>query len=423
MQNAVLAGLIQDAEAVADVGVRLGKIEGLSLFTAIEEAKAALAASGSCAAEAARLQQAIATAVRQLTPITLSDIRSGWRPFQDGATANVEKVLFALLCFVVLFATAYVTQVYHRATLLYQTTLELEDSRGSEQAVRLFGLLKKNQHDVGESLTSGGKDFLYESFNKSLNDLTSMNVKSLAYIPMATASLCELDFSGRFYHRLSHPFGGQKASSSDALECYSDATDKYVVPKDLQASLDMTSSAPGPSTTAIAPAVLNDAAAAPDQSADASDAKMQAMLNSYFENLRNFTSSINVAFDPLYPRDYSYFRFRFEQSLILLGNWILPGLYGMLGAIIFLMRRILDPALPSPTWLRFPFRIIMGGFAGIIVAWIWSPSPNHPSLPAFASLGAFGLAFIIGYSTDFFFLLLDRIVNYLSQAVTKTTPT
>ena len=415
MHARALEGLIDDAEVVCEIGVRLGKLSGEALLVAIEEARAALAAGGSTVRQAVDLQIAVSAAIVRLAPITLADIRSGWRPFQDERRQNVGKVAFAIFSFVLLFITAYMTQAYHRATLLYQTTLQLEDSRGAEQAIRLFGLLKKNQKDVLDSLTNGDKDFLYESFNKSLNDLTEMNVKALAYIPMATASLCELDFSGRLKHALrSAVHGTQKPGTADALQCYSSDDGAYQVPADLQPSLARTVA-----LAANGAAVPGAGGAGGEPQTLGQTPQIQFILGSYFANLRDFMSAINVGFDPVNPVDYSYFKFRFEQVLSLLGYWVLPGLYGMLGAIIFLMRRILDPSLPSPTWLRFPFRIIMGGFAGIIIAWFWSPSAPQPSLPAFSSLGTFGLAFMIGYSTDFFFIALDKLVAYLSQLVQK----
>jgi hypothetical protein len=139
----------------------------------------------------------------------------------------------------------------------------------------------------------------------------------------------------------------------------------------------------------------------------------------YINDIRNFTSLIHVNFDPLAPIDYSFYLIRLRDSMNVLGLWVLPALYGMLGAVIFHMRRLLDPTLPNPPWLRFAFRIVLGGFAGIIIVWFWVPSSQKLAQPAFATLTAFGLAFLMGFSTDVFFQALDRLVTYLSQAVGK----
>jgi hypothetical protein len=91
----------------------------------------------------------------------------------------------------------------------------------------------------------------------------------------------------------------------------------------------------------------------------------------------------------------------------------------MLGAVIFHMRRLLDPSLPNPSVPRFIYRIVLGGFAGIILVWFWTPSAPAHSAAEFAPLTAFGLAFLFGFSTDVFFQALDRMVSNLSVAIAK----
>ena len=151
--------------------------------------------------------------------------------------------------------------------------------------------------------------------------------------------------------------------------------------------------------------------------ADMNNLDIPTLLHIYINDVRNFTSAINVSFDPLSPNSYSYYVYRLREGMNFLGSWVLPLLYGMLGAVIFHMRRLLDPMVPNPSWLRFAYRIVLGGFAGIIFVWFWTPSSQKLSQPAFATLTSFGLAFLVGFSTDVFFQALDRLVNYLSQAV------
>lgn len=66
---------------------------------------------------------------------------------------------------------------------------------------------------------------------------------------------------------------------------------------------------------------------------------------------------------------------------------------------------------------RHDQHLVLGGFAGIIVVWFWTPTSQKLTQPAFATLTSFGLAFLVGFSTDVFFQALDRLVTYLSQAV------
>jgi hypothetical protein len=158
----------------------------------------------------------------------------------------------------------------------------------------------------------------------------------------------------------------------------------------------------------------------PLPAADFKNLDIPALLKIYIGEVRNFTSAINVGFDPLAPNNYSFYIYRLQEGMNFMGSWMLPWLYGMLGAVIFHMRRLLDPCVPNPSWLRFAYRIVLGGFAGIIVVWFLTPSSQKLSQPAFATLTSFGLAFLVGFSTDVFFQALDRLVNYLSQTVSQT---
>jgi len=146
---------------------------------------------------------------------------------------------------------------------------------------------------------------------------------------------------------------------------------------------------------------------------------VSTLLARYITDLRQFNSTINVNFDPLFPNDYSYNLVQLQNGMRFLGSWLLPGLYGMLGAVVFHMRRLLDPNLPNPKMLRFVYRIVLGGFGGIVLVWFWIPSGAAPSMTEFAPLTSFGLAFLIGFSSDVFFQVLDRLVAGLSGATVK----
>ncbi|MEO5670148.1 MAG: hypothetical protein ABIR26_05590, partial [Ramlibacter sp.] len=66
---------------------------------------------------------------------------------------------------------------------------------------------------------------------------------------------------------------------------------------------------------------------------------------------------------------------------------------------------------------RITFRVLLGAFAGIIAVWIITPAAQKVSQGEFSTLTAFGLAFLVGFSTDVFFRALDRLVEYLTAAV------
>ena len=400
MLKPLLASLVEDADLVANVGVRIGRLQGTELLTALCNAREALEKNCATPAIVADLEKSLNSAVRDIAPITLQDLRSGWTPFRSHQQKRLGTYLFGVFSVLLIVVTAYTTQIYDRARSLYATTMELQETRGAEQATRLFGLLKRNQEDVIDSLTNGKKDFLYEAFSKSLSDLQVMNLKFLAYAPVANEVMRDLDMASR----LKEVFGNGAIAGNPTNDPKIAA---YI------ANYSAARGAPdsnGPSQADEDPISMQD-------QAGSSGSALTSLLHRHINELREFNAIINVGFDPLVPIDYSYNIVPLRDSMRFLGSWLLPALYGMLGAVLFHMRRLLDPNLPNPTFLRFAYRIVLGGFAGIIVVWFWMPSSPKLSQPDFATLTSFGVAFLVGFSTDIFFQALDRLVTYLSQVV------
>ena len=401
--NAGFQRLVQDAELVANVGVRLGQIKGLEFLNSLSNARKALDNNELSPPIVAELQNSLNGAVRDIFPITLNDLRSGWNPFDVHPEKRLGTLVFGLFCFVLLVATAYTTQIYDRAVSLYATTLELQDARGAEQAIRLLGLLRKNQKDVVESLKNGNKDFLYEAFNKALFDLQLMNERFESYAPRAANVLNDLDMIGRMRDWFSFPLYWVTSKAAEDTT----PTNSAMINTWVQNNYG----------TQSAPNKLEADKSIPLAGADFDNLDIPSLLRIYITEIRNFTSAINVGFDPLASNNYSFYIYRLREGITFVGSWMLPWLYGMLGAVIFHMRQLLDANRPNPSWLRFSYRIVLGGFAGIILVWFWTPSSQKLGPPAFATLTSFGLAFLVGFSTDFFFQALDRLINSLSQAV------
>lgn len=402
MTASVFQQLVADASLVADVGVSLGRIRDDAFLTGLSEAKKALEHGASSPELVAALQKSLNSSLRDISPITLGDLRSGWTPFKPPSKSDrVLTFAFGFFGVVLLLGIAYLTQVYDRACSVYATTLELQDARGAEEAIRLFGLLRKNQKDVIESLHGGSKDFLYEAFNRSLSDLEKINSRSLAYYPIATEVLADLDVVARL-----KAIFEQQPPGNTAISAWVKGYGKPLPADAASSASKEVASVPG----------INPLSPGPVPSGDLD---VVGLLRTYFRDLQEFMSEIKVTFNPLVPNDYSWYLSQLRRGISWLGSWVLPALYGILGAVVFHMRRILDPNQPNPSWLRFGFRILLAGFAGIIVVLLWTPNLKGNAQPAFATLTSFGLAFLVGYSTDVFFEGLDRLVGYASQAVGK----
>ncbi len=100
--------------------------------------------------------------------------------------------------------------------------------------------------------------------------------------------------------------------------------------------------------------------------------------------------------------------------------WMLPGLYGALGAMMFFMRNFLDPLLPEPSVMKVVLRVCMGMFAGVSVAWVWAPSALIQCIGITdVSIAALTLAFLVGFGIEVFFALLDKLVTMISGTIQR----
>ncbi len=119
-----------------------------------------------------------------------------------------------------------------------------------------------------------------------------------------------------------------------------------------------------------------------------------------------------------------------RSKVNMLMTWLLPGLYGLLGACVYLMRDMLrspddrlDPANPVLHNLSLLLRIALGGLAGIIIGWFSVPASitSGAAAPPISSI-PFGVAFLAGFSIETLFSLLDRLNKTLIEARDVKTP-
>ncbi|MDX8496628.1 hypothetical protein RFN29_34565 [Mesorhizobium sp. VK22B] len=99
--------------------------------------------------------------------------------------------------------------------------------------------------------------------------------------------------------------------------------------------------------------------------------------------------------------------------------WILPCLYAALGSMIYYMRLILDTTQPNPPVYRIAHRMALAALAGMILAWFWGPTFGSNSEFKSVGFGLFTFAFVVGFSIDVFFALLDRLVFISTNAISK----
>ncbi|MDI6027217.1 hypothetical protein QBK99_13550 [Corticibacterium sp. UT-5YL-CI-8] len=106
-----------------------------------------------------------------------------------------------------------------------------------------------------------------------------------------------------------------------------------------------------------------------------------------------------------------------QDTLNLYSLIILPAVYGALGAIIYFLRAFLNPQEPNEGWSRTVYRISLGALAGMIMAWLGMGLLGKDEAFKSIGLGLFAFAFILGFSIDVFFDLLENLVKAARKTV------
>lgn len=148
-----------------------------------------------------------------------------------------------------------------------------------------------------------------------------------------------------------------------------------------------------------------------------------ATTESFDEEIARILTTLDLApsdFNyPLWPAIYDT-----RHKVNLLVAWLLPGLYGLLGACVYIMRDQLqrgsehfERGMRAFDILTLLLRITLGGLAGIIVGWFWVPNSDASSPQTITiSSVSFGVAFLAGFSIDTLFHMLDRLNSTIGVA-------
>lgn len=138
-----------------------------------------------------------------------------------------------------------------------------------------------------------------------------------------------------------------------------------------------------------------------------------------------------------FSRDYTKLKGELEVVLCALSGYILPLLYGALGAFAFILRKLSDPVgkltYAYDTRVSYALRVHIGALGGLAVGWFINGNSPITGLGGSASSGLvalspLALAFVAGYASDLLFTALDKVVAAFSplpaqQASVRTEAT
>jgi len=107
--------------------------------------------------------------------------------------------------------------------------------------------------------------------------------------------------------------------------------------------------------------------------------------------------------------------FASEYVIVALEKYILPLLYGLLGAVFFVLRtlskELQDLTYLPRTEINYRLRIPTGELAGLTISWLFTG--NNLS----SGISGFAVSFLVGYNVEVLFFVMDKIISQESSII------
>ena len=422
-QSTELTDLIADARLVLAYAARSGRLPSKSLAEAMARASSGSADNKGTEDHIMALASALNESIQAIAPITLKDLGSEWQPFPHSKGGRFKRIAFSFLAVVLVVATAYYTQVYSQLNSILLVLRDIQTQNAIDKAERMFRFTLNNHQDLfgltekkdqiekkGQAEKKDQGEIIFEPYLKYYLDLLRLNDQMSTYVPLSVATASEI----------LHPL----------RTIYSWFLPDAVDPK-LKDELPKNNSGVGN----YGPKVKKDQLSLVQDKAKTDDAvPVDKKLINKQRQLTKFLYYLGLGYlGPSVPNDIdtgglatvavrdtmSTQIYECEKLTALLGIWVLPAMYGLLGAVVFQMRAVLNPLIPDPPLERLLIRFALGAMAGVSISWLFGEVPAKWSAVQSLHTTLFGFSFLLGFSIDVFFALLDRTVGMLSDAITK----
>lgn len=391
---ALLDELLDDAKRVAAYGQRTGRLRDTKLITAIAAVEGLPQRSWS-APEVVALQTATNAAMQAISPTNLADLRGSWNPFQAKGTG--KQFLFVVATLGLMVLTALATFEYNRGVNLLKGVESLQTDNPRAE----IGSIIRQLMTVDTSTDPHKQQWtrLEEPHYALLDRLHEIDGRLGFFLPEMN------EFQAG--HQLPHEMVGSAWAGVQKL-----AGSMLGL---AQAASEQPESTKPPGVPAAGVAACEQRAQAKTQFvSDFAGTGVAMVLSEYLSNVLDIVCAEGINYPPTSVPSYAGFIDEIRTWTSIWGLWYLPALYGALGAMLYYMRRILDPTIPDPPAIRIAHRTALGAFAGVIITWFWAPSAEV-SQQGVSNIGLtlFTLAFLVGFGIEVLFALLDRIVGAL----------
>lgn len=431
--------LIEDALHYARFGRYSGLFEKSGLYPLVTKVVAEKPLSPHLVTE---LQEALAAASKEVPYETFAALKTGWSPASKASLrSRITTLCLVAASIFVMLITASLTQVHGNGVRLIQATTQYLEQNPEEQIDRLI-----REHyltrQMLEQATKGRPG--------RISDAVSSDASFQSMVPLATIAL---------QHRTIYNLTDEWNSLQTAVGNYLQNDAKYPIFGLKALDCAITAYAADLGTTLLPQPCHNMSTwfvgffNASFKPAPVSPADTTQEDDTTIDGLPQFEEQDETACDKLLPDtqintassivdwqrlvqvetewlqcigDFALPADEREQNLRDELNklkqkvsqyalWVLPAIYGAMGAIMYHMRWVLHPLLPFPSLTRLVHRIVLSALAGVVLGWLYSS--NASGLDGSGSVGfsLFILSFLFGFSLDAFFALLDRIVTMSRQ--------
>lgn len=405
--------MIEDARLVLGYATRAGRLPDDSLpraLIAVEQT-----ATGT-KPDYSALLTALNNTTRAIAPVSLLDLRAGRSPF-DARSRRPTKRLQVMVCGLTIVLTAliaYFTQQLHQEETALRAVAQTQEAHPLDM---LSTVRKMAQYEN----VFDKQDTQYDEYHKTLRELRDLAEKTSAsaLLLKSVAESSPWPLADKFdivVRAVNEMIDPSSVDPSSVVAPPIDPT-KAVTPTNEPTKAGASSE---PSLESVAPQLNQiEPAAASDPCDSAGAEKVMAALDSQSVWLQRvakdsldefcFSTKLNLGISSFNIIQTSDNIFTLQARMVLQNGWILPFLYGLLGSAVFLMRSLLDIRTAQIDLLSALLRIALGGIAGIVIGWFWVPGgPSTPDPVTITSV-PFGLAFLVGFSIDILFSLLDRL--------------
>lgn len=402
-----LKSLIADARLILEYAVRAGKLPNDALAKSIQRLE-----NSESARDIIALQNAMNEVVTAVAPMTLVDLRAGRNPFDQ---RNIDarsrwQVGLALGTLWLIVVIAYYQYLVQRQEAALRAFKDVVEARASEKITDA-----RNLAQVGNALT---KDSCQrDAYQKARHDLRQLAGRTV----MASTTLFELskasawpmvDTALALTHWLSTATSAVKEPRSEIEPPGALSSQQQPAPPADQIIEDLCDENQRPR---VVPAgypvwLRNVVLDTIDEFCFASKLSVDQLA---VDPIRRGSSYFGPGLDPQNPVA------KVEQRMRVQVGWLLPFLYGLLGACVYVMRRLLfDTKAAVVENVVIVLRLALGALAGVAIGWFAVPNGGTAALVSVSSL-PYALAFLAGFSIDILFTLLDRFNRLL---IDKTLP-